>query len=124
MEKGFFHSERGYWQTIDEPSAAVLSGYPSETIEVPIRPSSLHTWNGSGWDKPSQEVLAKHLDEEYRYERNYRLIVYVDPVVSNPLRWNDMSLDQRQALANYRQQLLDVPQQPGYPFQIQWPENP
>lgn len=30
----------------------------------------------------------------------------------------------QQAWANYRQQLRDITAQPGFPWEIQWPENP
>lgn len=49
MEKGFFHPNRGYWQTISEPTQNVLSEYPEGTVEVPIKPSGPHEWDGTAW---------------------------------------------------------------------------
>ena len=62
MEKGFYHPERGYWQTIGEPPEQILAGYPEGTQEVPLKPSAEHTWDGSQWvhTPPSaEEVLAE-----------------------------------------------------------------
>lgn len=39
--------------------------------------------------------------------RNSYLEQYVDPVVSNPLRWADMSEEEKQKYADYRRYLLD-----------------
>ena len=49
MEKGFYHPDRGYWQTTGEPPQSILDGYPSGTVEVPLKPSANHDWNGSEW---------------------------------------------------------------------------
>lgn len=49
MEKGFFHPDRGYWQTIGAPSAAVLNTYPEGTVEVPLKPAANMEWDGAAW---------------------------------------------------------------------------
>lgn len=47
MEKGFYHPELGYWQTIGgNPS---LNDYPEGTINVPLRPSADHIWQDGEW---------------------------------------------------------------------------
>jgi len=57
MEHGFYHPDRGYWQTNSEPSENTLAGYPNGTVEVPLRPSAEHDWDGSQWvhNPPSAE---------------------------------------------------------------------
>ena len=57
MEKGFYHSSRGYWQTNSDPSETVRMEYPSGTIEVPLQPSDKHTFNGTEWVAPTQAEL-------------------------------------------------------------------
>lgn len=52
------------------------------------------------------------------------LLRELDAVVYNPLRWNEFTEAEQQALADYRQALLDVPQQEGFPDEIDWPKNP
>ena len=44
-EQGFFHPQKGYWQVID------ADGYtpPGGSVEVPIRPSAEHEWQGGAW---------------------------------------------------------------------------
>ena len=49
MEHGYFHPDRGYWQTTNEPLQHILDGYPSGTFEVPVKLSGLHEWNGTAW---------------------------------------------------------------------------
>lgn len=39
--------------------------------------------------------------------RNSYLVQFVDPVVSNPLRWADMTEEEKQQYADYRRYLLD-----------------
>lgn len=47
----------------------------------------------------------------------------------SPMRWYGMTEEQKQEWANYRQALLDIPQQPGFPWEgdmdaAPWPEEP
>tara|TARA_R110002153_G_scaffold213436_1_gene365988 strand:- start:30 stop:320 length:291 start_codon:yes stop_codon:yes gene_type:complete len=62
--------------------------------------------------------------EYAREERNNLLSSEVDPIVSNALRWNDMTDAKRTEWTNYRQALLDVPAQAGFPNTITWPTKP
>jgi len=57
-----------------------------------------------------------------RNERDRLLIDYVDLI--NPIRWEMLDDEQKQALRDYRQALLDVPSQEGFPWNVEWPENP
>lgn len=47
--------------------------------------------------------------------RDAYLIEYVDPIASNALRWNDLTEEKQTTLKNYRQYLLDLPQDDGFP---------
>ena len=49
MEHGFFHPERGYWQTTGEPSAEILATYPAGTVEVPLKPGADYEWQDGAW---------------------------------------------------------------------------
>lgn len=42
----------------------------------------------------------------------------------NPMRWSAMSQEDQNAVADYRQALLDITNQSGYPTNIEWPEIP
>lgn len=54
----------------------------------------------------SEEELIEAKQQYVRQIRNDYLTKYVDPVVSNPLRWNDMSKEEQQTYADYRTYLL------------------
>lgn len=64
------------------------------------------------------------LETKIRGERNNRLISQVDPIVSNPLRWGDLSQSDKDAITIYRQALLDIPDQYGFPKEVVWPVYP
>jgi len=73
---------------------------------------------------PPQEVLDAIAAAEVRSKRNETLREVVDPIVSNQLRWGDMTPALQQAWADYRIELLDVPQQGGFPHNVVWPTKP
>ena len=124
MEHGFYHPIAGYWQTISTPTDEHLAAYPEGTIEVPIRPSPLHTWGGSEWVPPTQEVADAEAAKVARSTRDTALVNVVDPIVSNPLRWGDMTAEKQAAWAAYRRALLDISQQSGFPHDVVWPVSP
>jgi hypothetical protein len=62
--------------------------------------------------------------EYARQRRDELLSTDVDPIVSNALRWNDMSEAKRTEWTNYRQALLDIEDLAGYPDNITWPTKP
>ena len=59
-----------------------------------------------------------------RYQRNQRLENEVDPIVTNPLRWADLTTAKQNEWTQYRTDLLNVPQQAGFPHTINWPTKP
>jgi hypothetical protein len=122
--KFFYHPERGYWESIGIPSEGTLAKYPDGTIEVTQRPSVLHTYVNGDWQAPSQEEFDAYEAKNVRNERSIILALEVDPVVSNPLRWASMSAEEQQAWADYRQALLDIPDQEGFPHNVTWPTKP
>lgn len=83
-------------------------------------------------DKIGEEALIW-----VRQKRDELLRNEVDPVVTNPLRWGDLSAEKQSEWANYRRALLDITinfPSPIYTWdetikqykeeQIQWPEKP
>ena len=59
-----------------------------------------------------------------RLKRDDILTTVVDPLVSNPLRWADLTSDKQAEWSQYRTDLLGVPQQAGFPNNITWPTQP
>jgi len=73
--------------------------------------------------EPEPEEPEPTAEEKARWKRD-GLLRELDAIVSNPLRWAEFDEPTKQALADYRQALLDVPQQEGFPDDIDWPVNP
>lgn len=72
---------------------------------------------------PCPPKSPEQIAQEVRWERDARL-AELDKVVSNPLHWHSYTPEQQNELAEYRQALLDVPQQEGFPHEVEWPEHP
>ena len=67
--------------------------------------------------------ITEDLENQTRFERD-NLLKNVDEVTSNPLRWAELTSDKQAEWSTYRQALLDVPQQSGFPHDITWPTAP
>ena len=94
---------------------------PSDT-DMTIDNTELRSLIGSDFAPyvpPTQEELDAEAAASVRSERNRRLVSEVDPIVSNPLRWADLSSQEQSDVSAYRLALLDVPQQSGFPNAIQ-----
>lgn len=61
--------------------------------------------------------------EIVRTKRN-SLLTNLDKTICNPLRWSNFSQEEQADFARYRQALLDLPQQPGFPTEVLWPAPP
>ena len=73
---------------------------------------------------PTQAELDAVTAANVRAERDHILVTVVDPLVSNPLRWSDLTSDKQTEWSQYRTNLLNVPQQAGFPNSITWPTEP
>lgn len=73
---------------------------------------------------PTQAELDEQAASAARAERDMKLATEVDPIAGNALRWAALTAEQQQAWADYRQALLDVPSQSGFPHDIVWPNKP
>jgi hypothetical protein len=70
----------------------------------------------------STQIETDRLTREVRARRDTLLKEVVDAV--NPMRWEALTDTQKDAWRAYRQALLDVPQQPGFPKELDWPVAP
>jgi len=85
---------------------------------------------GYVWDKhsrTSKKIVSDKEINDYniatvRRKRDSLLTSDVDSISS--VRWNSMSTEQQNAWVIYRQLLLDIPQQEGFPNSIIWPTKP
>ena len=73
---------------------------------------------------PTQEELDAALAASIRYTRDNLLATEVDPLVTNPLRWAELTEAQQAAWTQYRRDLLDITDQAGFPNDITWPTKP
>ena len=73
---------------------------------------------------PTQEELDAEKAIDVRAWRDQLLRSEVDPIVSNALRWADMTSEKQTEWSQYRTDLLNVPQQSGFPNTISWPTKP
>ena len=73
---------------------------------------------------PTQEELDAQAAGQIRAQRDYLLETEVDPIVSNPLRWADLTTEQQNAWAAYRTDLLNITDQSGFPHNVTWPTKP
>lgn len=69
-----------------------------------------------------EAIEAKRLEKAVRARRDALLKETVDSV--NPMRWEALTDVQKDSWRAYRQALLDVPQQEGFPTNIIWPTIP
>ena len=78
-----------------------------------------------------EEELIRN-DEDYiaeapmraRSQREEILVNEVDPVVSNSLRWAELTDAKQAEWTQYRTDLLNLPDQAGFPNDITWPTKP
>lgn len=118
----------------------LLAEYGVVAVEPTERPSADHTklvlegtpslsdgkWR-QAWTitDASQDLIDERLSEtarSVRTERDALLAASVDRI--NPMRWETFSEPEKDAWRAYRQALLDIPDQPGFPFTINWPTAP
>ena len=73
---------------------------------------------------PTQEELDAALAASIRGQRDSLLATEVDPLVTNPLRWAELTEAQQAAWTQYRRDLLDITAQAGFPNEVVWPTKP
>jgi hypothetical protein len=95
----------------------ILDGVRVQMTEAEIaeRQAQEAEWLAGADDRKAQEARA---------ERDMKLATEVDPIAGNALRWASLTTEQQQAWADYRQALLDVPSQSGFPHDVVWPTKP
>jgi hypothetical protein len=79
---------------------------------------------GGKVSRMSQIEIDTYISNECRAIRDSKLFIQIDPIVTNPLRWAELSPEKQQEWANYRRSLLDLPEQEGWPHNIDWPTPP
>lgn len=114
---------------VETATQTVLNVIMVDPNNIPVLPSKQEYrdeagntgqhWNGTEWVYPVEII-----EQEERDRRNNKLAKYVDDLAGNSLRWAALSPTEQAAWSTYRQALLDVPQQSGFPNDITWPTEP
>lgn len=74
------------------------------------------------WCQNEMRLRFNIASTKVREERDRIFATTVDRL--NPLRWAELTQLQREEWSAYRQSLKDVTSQPGFPFEVVWPEVP
>lgn len=106
-------------ETVIESDASWDTHYIENGLPVPIpaKPGDWYVFDYASkqwaFDNSSAMIAAKEKRSQFLLASDWTQIP------NNPL-----TAEQQQAWAAYRQQLRDVPQQPGFPENIVWPVQP
>ena len=73
---------------------------------------------------PTQAELDAAEAAQVRGQRDLLIASEVDPLVTNPLRWSELTATKQAEWTTYRTDLLVVPQQAGFPNDVVWPVKP
>jgi len=96
----------------------------SHDTDNTINNDDLLTLIGTNFTTMTQEEKDAELSMFARGDRDSLLESEVDPLVTNPLRWAELTTEQQNDWTQYRTDLLNVPQQSGFPNTITWPTKP
>ncbi len=102
-------------------------GLMPDDRDTTVDNSELLTLIGSNYTvyvAPTQAELDAELSTSLREERNGKLVGEVDPIVTNPLRWAELTEDKQAEWTQYRTDLLNLPAQVGFPNTVTWPSKP
>lgn len=80
--------------------------------------------NFTAYVAPTQAELDAEAAVFVRGERDFLLATEVDPIVTNPLRWAELTEAKQAEWTAYRTALLNVPDQAGFPNTVTWPTKP
>jgi len=96
----------------------------SDDIDNTIDNDNLIKLIGTDFTSTTQSEKDSRESAGVRLQRDIILENEVDKVVSNSLLWAELTTEQQNAWKQYRTDLLNVPQQTGFPYTITWPTKP
>jgi hypothetical protein len=125
MKHIYIPSTQAYYVETSEPSEEFLKKFPRQQgwIEVSPKPEEYYDYVDGEWVE-NLESKTTILSDRARTQRDFKLSNEVDVIASNPLRWAALTDEKRAEWAQYRIDLLNVPQQSGFPDDIMWPTKP
>lgn len=113
------HPEHGwipYTLDPDDPDPTIDNAYLIAQMEA----------NGdvAAYVPPTQEEIDADNAQGIRFRRNGLLVGVVDPIVSNPLRWAELTSEQQTEMQTYRTALLNITDQETFPTSVTFPTAP
>tara|TARA_R100000951_G_scaffold71689_1_gene60396 strand:- start:77 stop:493 length:417 start_codon:yes stop_codon:yes gene_type:complete len=102
----------------------LLTDYDTDTTINNDEVMALIGTDFAAYVAPTQAELDAAAAAQVRAERDNILATVVDPIVSNPLRWAEMTAEKQAEWSAYRTALLDITDQAGFPTDITWPTKP
>jgi len=101
-----------------------LNALPGVTLVEATEGSIGYLYDGSTFTDPdpSRGDIIAQLTRDMRKKRDLLLSTTVDTL--NAARWASMTDTDKTAWSTYRQALLDIPSQTGFPKEILWPTQP
>ena len=106
----------------DRPAYNERTQALSELAPQQINGVWTQVWQVVDRSDDDQVLLAVGMAIQMRSERDRRLREECDCI--NPMRWETMTDAQKDLARAHRLALLDVPNQPGFPWSVTWPVNP
>jgi 5-methylthioribose kinase len=74
------------------------------------------------YNADGSEMTTEQIADNYRQRRNKFLTIHVDTI--NAVRWSTFTDEQKLAWQQYREDLLNLPQQEGFPENVVFPTKP
>lgn len=123
MEKKCFYDDE-YHQDI--PSDAVeMSKEYHQSLHNELSANKFIAWDREApYAKDYAPITNEQLAAINRTKRDRLLSVFDSKLYRNQFYWDTLTPAQRDERLRYRQLLLDVPNQIGFPENIDWPPNP
>jgi hypothetical protein len=92
-----------------------------QAVKKPAKPIAFNVVYTFDYETKTWIVDQEKSQQQVRQLRDKDLAV-IDKI--NPIWYSSLSTTQQQELQQYRQQLLDIPQQTGFPINVVWPIKP
>lgn len=89
-----------------------------------IDKDALKTLIGTNFTAMSQDKIDTIEGDAVRHQRDTILQYEVDPIIANSLRWAELTTEKQNEWKQYRTDLLNVPQQSGFPHDVTFPTKP
>ena len=102
----------------------VLYGLDPDDTDNTIDNNAIIKLIGTNFTKITQSEKDSREASLVRAKRNAILLEDVDVIINNPLRWAELSSDKQTEWTKYRTDLLNVPQQSGFPHNVTFPTKP